>query len=69
LLEIRKQTRQPMNADRVRKDFEIARLADHHGGGTDRYDSFLLSLVPREAVSVLDVGCGLGRFSAKLASS
>ena len=58
-----------MNTERVRNDFdEIARLSDCHGGGTDRYDSFLLSLVPIDAASILDVGCGLGRLTAKLAT-
>lgn len=58
-----------MNTAKVRHDFdELACLADQHGIGMDRYDSFLLSLVPRDAVSVLDVGCGLGRLSAKLAN-
>jgi 2-polyprenyl-3-methyl-5-hydroxy-6-metoxy-1,4-benzoquinol methylase len=58
-----------MNTERVRSDFdEIARLSDLHGVGSDRYDSFLLSLVPADAVSVLDVGCGLGRLTAKLVS-
>jgi len=58
-----------MNIERVRSDFdEIARLSDCHAVGGDRYDSFLLSLVPSNAAFVLDVGCGLGRLSAKLAS-
>lgn len=57
-----------MNTERVRNDFdEIARLSDCHGVGSDRYDSFLMSQVPMNAVSVLDVGCGLGRLTAKLA--
>jgi len=57
-----------MNTERVRNDFDqIARLSDCHGGGEDRYHSFLLSLVPIGAVTVLDVGCGLGRLTAKLA--
>lgn len=57
-----------MNNERVRNDFdEIARLSDCHGGAEDRYDSFLLSLVPSDAVSVLEVGCGLGRLTVKLA--
>ncbi|MCM3874082.1 MAG: class I SAM-dependent methyltransferase [Pyrinomonadaceae bacterium] len=57
-----------MNNERVRNDFDhIARLSDSHGGGEDRYDSFLLSLVPLDAVSVLEVGCGLGRLTMKLA--
>lgn len=59
-----------MTREKVREDFdEIARLADQQGRGTDRYDSFLLSLVPPEAVSVLDVGCGLGCLTAKLAAN
>jgi SAM-dependent methyltransferase len=58
-----------MNAEKVREDFdEIARLADQYEGGTDRYDSFLLSLIPRAAVYMLDIGCGLGRLTAKLAT-
>lgn len=57
-----------MNTERIRNDFdEIARVCDLHGSGADRYDSFLLSLVPIDAVSILDVGCGLGRLAAKLA--
>jgi 2-polyprenyl-3-methyl-5-hydroxy-6-metoxy-1,4-benzoquinol methylase len=57
-----------MNTERVRSDFdEIARLSDCHSVGGDRYDSFLMSQVPADAASVLDVGCGLGRLSAKLA--
>ncbi|HEY3026221.1 MAG TPA: class I SAM-dependent methyltransferase [Pyrinomonadaceae bacterium] len=58
-----------MNTERVRNDFdEIARLTDCHVGGGERYDSFLLSLVPRDAVSILDIGCGLGRLATKLAT-
>lgn len=58
-----------MDRARIRRDFnEIARLAGEHGSRTDRYDSFLLSLVPREAAAVLDVGCGLGRLTARLAN-
>lgn len=59
-----------MDAERIRKDFdEIASLDDQHGSWTDRYESFLLSLVPPETASVLDVGCGLGRLTAGLANS
>jgi 2-polyprenyl-3-methyl-5-hydroxy-6-metoxy-1,4-benzoquinol methylase len=58
-----------MNSERVRNDFdEIARVTDCHVGGGERYDSFLLSLVPAGAVSVLDIGCGLGRLATKLAT-
>src|SRR5437016_9694351 len=57
-----------MNTERIRNDFdEIARLTDCHLGGGERYDAFLLSLVPVVAVSVLDIGCGLGRLTTKLA--
>jgi 2-polyprenyl-3-methyl-5-hydroxy-6-metoxy-1,4-benzoquinol methylase len=59
-----------MNTEKVRNDFdEIARLANIGESGRDRYDSFLLSLVPQGAVDVLEVGCGLGRLTAKLATS
>ena len=58
-----------MNTEQVRNDFdEIARLTDCHVGGGERYDSFLLSLVPVDAVSILDIGCGLGRLSTKFAT-
>ena len=58
-----------MNTEKVRSDFdEIARVSDPHDEDTGRYDRFLLSLVPRHAKRVLDVGCGLGRLTAKLAS-
>jgi 2-polyprenyl-3-methyl-5-hydroxy-6-metoxy-1,4-benzoquinol methylase len=56
-----------MNTDRVRSDFdEIARLSDPHDEDAGRYDPFLLSLVPQSALTVLDVGCGMGRLTAKL---
>jgi len=58
-----------MNTERVRNDFDqIARLSDCHVGRGERYDSFLLSLVPIDAVSVLDIGCGLGRLAVRLAT-
>ena len=58
-----------MNTVRVRADFdEIARLADSGASGTDRYDRFLLSVVPANAMDVLDVGCGLGRLTSALAT-
>jgi 2-polyprenyl-3-methyl-5-hydroxy-6-metoxy-1,4-benzoquinol methylase len=56
-----------MDPRKVRDDFdEIARLADGESG-TDRYHAFLMSLVPRHALRVLDVGCGLGGLTAELA--
>jgi 2-polyprenyl-3-methyl-5-hydroxy-6-metoxy-1,4-benzoquinol methylase len=53
---------------RIRQEFdEIAVLSGLCGGGDDRYDSFLSSLVSDHAKTVLDVGCGLGRLAASLA--
>ena len=52
----------------IRNDFdEIARLSDSHATGDDRYYSFLVSLVPAEAAKVLDIGCGLGELTSRLA--
>ena len=59
--------RNGMNNERIQNDFnEIARLSDCHAVGSDWYDSFLVSMVPTNAASVLEVGCGLGRLTAKL---
>ena len=52
------------STERIRSDFdEIARVAEAGASGRDRYDAFLLSLIPPGAVRVLDVGCGLGRLT------
>jgi 2-polyprenyl-3-methyl-5-hydroxy-6-metoxy-1,4-benzoquinol methylase len=54
----------------MRSDFdEIARLSDPHDEDTGRYDAFLLALIPDNAKTVLDVGCGMGRLTAKLATN
>ncbi len=51
---------------RVRADFDqIATFGDE--SGADRYNAFLVSLVPEGAVDVLEVGCGLGRLAAQIA--
>lgn len=53
---------------RVRADFDqIASFG--YQSGVDRYDEFLLSLVPSSAIDVLEVGCGSGRFAAAIAGS
>lgn len=58
-----------MDAELLRKDFdEIARLADQYGDETGPYEAFLVSLVPPKAARVLDIGCGLGRLTARLAN-
>src|SRR5258708_5916011 len=59
-----------MNTERIRHDFdEIASLSHGQRGEGERYDSFLLSLVPAKAVNILDIGCGPGRLTVKLASA
>ena len=63
------QTARLMSEERIRSEFdEIARLSGMHGARDDRYDKFLAKLVPANARSVLDVGCGLGRLAARLAA-
>ncbi|HXT63918.1 MAG TPA: class I SAM-dependent methyltransferase [Pyrinomonadaceae bacterium] len=58
-----------MDAAKVRSDFdEIARLSDPHDEDTGRYDAFLLTLIPENAKTVLDVGCGAGRLTAQIAT-
>lgn len=50
----------------MRADFDqIAGFGDE--SGADRYNAFLVSLVPGRAADVLDVGCGFGRLSAEIA--
>jgi 2-polyprenyl-3-methyl-5-hydroxy-6-metoxy-1,4-benzoquinol methylase len=57
-----------MTLTSIRRDFdEIARLSDSHVTSNDRYYSFLVSLVPAEAAKVLDIGCGLGELTSRLA--
>jgi len=53
----------------IQRDFdEMARLSDAHEHANDRYDDELLAQVPATAARVLDVGCGLGRLTARLAA-
>jgi 2-polyprenyl-3-methyl-5-hydroxy-6-metoxy-1,4-benzoquinol methylase len=52
---------------KIRQDFDtIATLADRNGSGSDRHDAFLCSLVPAQARTIVDVGCGTGRLAQKL---
>jgi SAM-dependent methyltransferase len=57
-----------MDREKVQGDFD--ELAHLSGGdsGSDRYDSFLLGLIPAGAKNILEVGCGSGRFTELLAS-
>ncbi len=58
-----------MGSASVREEFDtIAGLGDELGFRTDRFDDFLLSLVPSSARSVLDVGCGGGALTGRLAA-
>jgi SAM-dependent methyltransferase len=57
-----------MNNEQIRRDFdELANLVDDGASGADLYDNFLLSLVPPHTRDVLDVGCGMGRLTARIA--
>jgi len=58
-----------MNPTAIQEDFdEIARLSAQYGHRNDRYENFLVSQVPGQAETILDVGCGLGHLAAKLAA-
>lgn len=51
---------------RVRADFD--QIATFGASGGDRYDAFLLSLIPAEAIAILEMGSGLGKLCAKMAT-
>jgi SAM-dependent methyltransferase len=58
-----------ITTEEVKADFDaLADLVESGESGTDRYDSYLLSLIPSSARSVLDIGCGLGRLTRALAA-
>lgn len=57
-----------MDVAKIREDFDaIARLSGADVDRTDDFDSFVSSLVPSGATSVLDVGCGGGALARRLA--
>lgn len=57
-----------MDRATIRGDFDaIARLSGEEVDRTGRFDDFVLALVPAEARSVLDVGCGGGALARWLA--
>jgi 2-polyprenyl-3-methyl-5-hydroxy-6-metoxy-1,4-benzoquinol methylase len=55
--------------DSVRADFDrIARLTEHGGWDhNDHYHDFLLRHVPKHCRNALDIGCGTGTFTRRLA--
>lgn len=57
-----------LSIDGVRREFDaLAAVVDAHGSGVDHHDAYLCGLVPEEARDVVEIGCGLGRLTAKLA--
>ena len=57
-----------MSVERVRADFDrIARLPFADDGQNAIYHDFLLARLPARAGAALDVGCGTGAFSRRLA--
>ena len=53
----------------VREEFDrIALLTERHGSLSDIYRNYLLRHVPSHSQYVLDVGCGTGEFTRRIAS-
>jgi len=56
------------DSSEVRAEFDaIARAAAERPDPAGLYDSFLESLIPEGCLSALDIGCGTGRFTRRLA--
>jgi 2-polyprenyl-3-methyl-5-hydroxy-6-metoxy-1,4-benzoquinol methylase len=58
----------PTSLDRLRDDFDLIAAIGCSESGRRRYDHFLLSNIPGNAVDVLDVGCGFGHLSYCMAN-
>lgn len=58
-----------MNLTSIQADFDaIAKLSDVYPDSSDRYIQFLIECVPSGARDLLEVGCGLGELTKRLAS-
>ena len=57
-----------MNLTSIQADFDaIAKLSDVYPDSSDRYIQFLIECVPSGARDLLEVGCGLGELTKRLA--
>jgi SAM-dependent methyltransferase len=57
-----------MSIKQIQKDFDrIAVLSEHAGESGGIYDPFLLKFVPAQCACALEVGCGIGTFTRRLA--
>src|SRR2546423_3886514 len=60
-----------MNAamQQIREDFDhIALLSERHGSVSDVYHSYLMQQLPPHAEHALEIGCGTGEFTRRLAA-
>src|SRR2546423_5462696 len=60
-----------MNASmqQIREDFDhIALLTERHGSVSDVYQSYLIEQLPPHAEHALEIGCGTGEFTRRLAA-
>lgn len=62
---------QIMNAplNEIREDFDrIALLTEHHGGAGDVYHDYVQRHIPPHCERALEIGCGAGEFTRRLAT-
>lgn len=57
------------STEQIREDFDQTAMLPEHGGPLDAYYGWLLRHLPPQCESALEIGCGTGSFTRRLATS